>query len=278
MRTMLAIGLLVWASATLAVEPAAPVDMPLATAVELAVRDNPGLKSLRARQESMQERPEQAGAPANPMFKYGSMDTASGGSWPNTGEKRFMVEQTFPWAGKRALREGMAQADADAMAGEVDAMTREVVMEVKEAYFDLRSVQQAQRITRGEQAVLKRLADVTESMYTTGARSQQDVIKAQTESTMLRQQLLDLDAQEQTLKAKLGALMNRPADASFGAAATAPDAALGPIPPGLAERAQAGRPELRRARAQLERSRQESRLMEKESDAREQHFFNEIVR
>ena len=105
--------------------------------VETAVRDNPELRSLRAKWEAMLERPAQESALPDPLFKYSAMDMAGSGNWPNTNEKWFMVEQTFPWFGKRGLREGIARKDAEAMQRELEGMTRDIAMRVKEAYYDL---------------------------------------------------------------------------------------------------------------------------------------------
>ena len=120
---------------TLADESGALPDLTLDQAINEALRSNPELARLRGRTEAMQERPAQAGALANPMFTYSGMDMANGGTWPDTSEKRFMVQQEFSWFGKRALRAGIAAKDAEAMQHELEAMTREVVMMVKETYF-----------------------------------------------------------------------------------------------------------------------------------------------
>ena len=99
-RLMLISGLLTCASAAVAAEPLDASNLTLTAAVDLAVRDNPGLKSLRARQAAMQERPAQARALPNPMFTYSGMDAGDGGDFPDTMEKRYMVQQPFPWFGK----------------------------------------------------------------------------------------------------------------------------------------------------------------------------------
>lgn len=212
----------------------------------------------------MQERPTQAHALPNPMFAYSGMDTANGGHWPNTDEKRFMVEQEFPWFGKRGLREEIARKDAEGMQYEVEAMTRDVVMMVKESYFDLYAVQRAMEVTRSDGDVLERMAKIAETMYTTGDRSQQDVLKARAEITMLKQRLLELDAQGTSLKAKLNALMNRRADAPVGRAVTPPEAGFsGDVEP-LFALAATNRPEVRSAQTQIERYQLEKRLMAKE--------------
>ena len=258
-------ALLTVAGITQAQTPAPDTNFTLDAAMDLAVRDNADLKSLRAKTEAMQERQAQAGALPNPMFTYSGMDPVDGGNWPNTGEKRFMVEQEFPWFGKRGLREGIAGKDAEVMQREQEALTREVVMMVKENYYDLYAVQRVIGITRGEEEVLGRMEKVAESMYATGERAQVDVIKAQTEITMLKQKLLELLAQETALKAKLNALLNRRADEPLGPAVTPPEIQFSENVEALFAVAATNRPEILAAQAQIERYDLERKLMAKES-------------
>lgn len=111
-HALIVMSLAVWAPVADADDSPVATNLTLAAAVDLAIRDNADLKSLRARWEAMKERPAQAAALYNPMFKYGGMDMADGGKWPDTNEKRFMVEQELPGLGKRGLRKGIAEKDA----------------------------------------------------------------------------------------------------------------------------------------------------------------------
>ena len=264
-RATLVFSLLASAHATVASEPPAAANLTLAAAVDLALRDNAELKSLRAKWEAMRERPAQAGALPNPMFTYSGMDMASGGTWPDTSEKRYMVQQEFPWLGKRGLREEIAAKDAEVMQRELESMTREVVMMVKESYFDLYAVQQVIAITREEEDVIRRMEKVAETMYATGERAQVDVLKAQAEITMLKQKLLELLAQETTLEARLNTLLNRRAEESLGAVAPPPEPGFNGNADALFARAATNRPEVHAAQAQIERYELERKLMSKES-------------
>ena len=259
------IALLAWVSVTAADVLPVATNLTLFTAVEIAVRDNAELRSLRTKWEAMQERPTQAGALSNPMFTYSAMDMASGGTWPNTGEKRFMVQQEFPWAGKRGLREGIAIKDAEVMRHELETMTRDVVMMVKESYFDLYAVQLVIAITREEESVLRRIVKATETMYATGERAQVDVLKAQSEITMLKQKLLESQVQENTLKDKLNTLLNRRADTPMGIAITPPKVGFSDNMELLYAMAVTNRPEIQAAQTQIDRYELEKKLMAKES-------------
>ena len=256
-----------WASCVVSAQTqdAGATSLTLDDAVTLAVRDNAELKAARARWEAMQERPRQVRTLPNPMFTYGGMDMADRGRWPDTEEKRFMVEQEFPWFGKLPLREGIAKKDAEAMQRDLEALIQDVILRVKETYFDLYAEQQSIRITRQEEEVIGRIGRIAETMYATGDRSQVDAIKAQTEVTMLKQRLLEMLAQETTLKAKLNTLLNRRADTPLGEAVTPPQAMSIEDPNSLFALAVSNRPEVQANQAQVERYEMEKRLMAKES-------------
>lgn len=244
--------------------PADSGSLTLDQAVSLALRDNAQLRSLRAKTRAMQQRPAQAGALPNPMFTYSGMDLADSSSWPDTGEKRYMLQQEFPWFGKRALREGIAAKDAEAMQRELDTMSRDVVMTVKESYYDLYATRQVIEITREEETVLQSILKVAETMYSTGDRSQTDAIKAQTEVTMLKQKMLELQSQENMLKARLNTLLSRRADSPLEPAAKPPEAVLPGNVKALFALAAENRPEVLAAQTQMERYALEKRLMQKE--------------
>ncbi len=246
------------------VPPAGSSSLTLDQAVSLAVRDNAQLRSLRAKTRAMAERPSQAGALPNPMFSYSGMDMKDRGSWPDTAEKRFMVQQEFPWFGKLSLREEIAGKDADTMQRELDAMTLEVVSEVKENYSDLYAMRQVIQITREEESVLRRILEITETLYAAGDRSQTDAIMAQSELTMLKQKLLEIQSQENMLESKLNFLLSRRMDSTLELAEKPPEAVLPTHVKSLFDVAEKTRPEILGAQLQVERYALEKQLMQKE--------------
>jgi cobalt-zinc-cadmium efflux system outer membrane protein len=226
--------------------------------VDSALRDNAQLRAMRAKWQAAQERPMQERTLPNPMLTVKNQNSTDDFKFPSTQETRVEVEQTFPWPGKNGLKGKIAEKDAAASEYDYEAMRREVVMMVKETYFDLYAVQQVLTITRADADVLKRMEQIAATMYSTGERTQTDVLKAQTEVTILQQKILEYEQQEATLKAKLNQLLNRPADSTLGLAVTPP-------PVEIEVRGGAVRPEIKKAQAEIERSRYERDLMQKES-------------
>ena len=229
-----------------------------------AMRENPQLKSMRAKWEAMKQRPAQERTLPNPMLTYSGMDMIDGGTWPDTQEKRIMVQQEFPWFGKLGLKGKVAEKDAESMQREYEAMQREVIMMVKGSYFDLYATQRALSITRAEEDVLKQMQKIAEANYGVGEITQQDVLKAQAEISMLKARILELEQQQTVLKAKLNQLLNRRADSPLGLAVTEPQREFEFQADQLFGLAEKNRPEIKQARAQIERSQRERDLMKKE--------------
>lgn len=228
------------------------------------MRENPQLKSTRAKWEAMKERPAQERTLPNPMLTYSGMDMIDGGTWPDTQEKRIMVQQQFPWFGKLGLKGRVAEKDAESMQREYEAMQREVIMMVKESYFDLYATQRALSITRDEEDVLKQMQKIAEAKYGVGEITQQDVLKAQAEISMLKARILELEQQQTVLKAKLNQLLNRRADSPLGLAVTEPQREFEFQADQLFGLAEKNRPEIKQARVQIERSQRERDLMKRE--------------
>ena len=240
-------------------------NLTLAAAVEQAVSENLELKSLRAKWESMLERPIQAGALPNPMLTYGGMDMAEGGEWPDTGEKRIMAQQEFPWFGKRTLRTRIAMKEAESLRHELERKIRDVIMSVKENYYDLCAVRKVIAITTEEQAVLQSMTDTAGTQYAAGVRDQVDVLKAQTEVSMLKQKLLDLQAREITRLARLNTTLNRRADTPLGTVQQPPEITFPGTFESLFTVAVTNWPDVLAAQTQVDRYALEQQLMDKES-------------
>jgi outer membrane protein TolC len=239
-------------------------NLALDATVEIALRDNADLQSMRARWEAMRERPAQASALPDPMLSYGAMGPWDNYRFPDSEEQRVGLEQEIPWFGKRALRGQIAEKDAAAMQRDYEAMRREVKMMAKEAYYDLYALEQVIAITRAQEELLKRMEQTAQTKYAAGSVEQQDVIKAQAEITMLSPRLIDLEQQRNVQRARLNRILNRPTDSFLGRPNTPPPDAAVPDMRVLLEEAERNRPEISAAQIRAEQASLDRRLMAKE--------------
>jgi outer membrane protein TolC len=91
-----------------------------------------------------------------------------------------------------------------------------VVSRVKQAYYRLARVYAASDVIERNVALLDTLLQVSEGRYAVGQAAQQDVIKAQTELSILELQQRRLAQERSALEAELNALRNRPASTPVG--------------------------------------------------------------
>ena len=132
----------------------------------------------------------------------------------------YMISQAFPWFGKLDLQGQVARQSATARYHLYTARQRDVIAEVKQAYYHLAYVDQAVRISEEERSLLEHYEALAETRYATGQGLQQAVIKMQAEITKVMNRLEMLALQRATLAARLNTLRDRP-----------PEGALPPVAP-----------------------------------------------
>ena len=158
---------------------------------------------------------------------------------------RVLGEQMLPWFGKRDRMAAVAAREADAVAARADSTVLDVVTAGKRAYYDLVFNRQARTINREQRAIVDTVVEIATGRLRSGAGMHHDVLKMQTEATMLDDALLMLEADRREMAAMVNALLDRPAETPIGE----PDETWTPEAPldrgRLVEAAIARRPELR---------------------------------
>lgn len=190
-----------------------PVDLP--TLLAAAEANNPGIRAARKRAEAAGARISPAGALPDPVLGVGIMnlpvtDPGLGGDMMTMA--RLQISERFPFPGKRGLRQREAELRAEAAEWEVERVRREVVADVKEAYYRLYFIDRALEVTRRNQDLVADFARLTSTGYRVGRAEQSDVLRAQVERTRLQDQLVDLRQERVAATARLNALLGRRTD------------------------------------------------------------------
>lgn len=237
--------------------PALAQDAPpltLRAALDEALERNPDLLAARAALDAERRRP------AQERFLEGPMLEAQIWQWPlnraNPAKATYMFEaqQVIPGAGKRALRERLANADVEVGAAEVLVRARDVVADLKTTYAELFVARKALEIARETLATLRQTADASQVRYAAGRAGQQDVLKAVVEITRLYEEEAALAGQARSAEARLNTLLGRAPGSAIGPLIEPDENA--PLPP-VAEfeaRALEQQPELALARARIARA------------------------
>lgn len=122
------------------------------------------------------------------------------------------VGTTVPYPGKLALDREAARWRVEEAEAEREATVREVVAEVEKAYYKLAFLDRAIEVVRENRVLLDDLAEVTTARYRAGTGPQQDVLKADVETTRLGDELLGLAREREATLARLNALLDRPVE------------------------------------------------------------------
>ena len=124
--------------------------------------------------------------------------------------------QEIPYPGKLKLRGQIADREAEALQWDLENARRDVVAQVKAAFYEYAYYHKAIEITQKDQDLLGRLTKIADARYRVGMGIQQDVLRAQVEQSRLLQRLTVLKQQERTAQVRLNTLLNRDPEAPIG--------------------------------------------------------------
>jgi cobalt-zinc-cadmium efflux system outer membrane protein len=127
-----------------------------------------------------------------------------------------MYSQELPYPGKLKLRGEMASKEADATFQQYQAVQLNVISRLKQAYFRLQYSYAVSDLLIRNRSVLTQLVSVTEARYSVGKAAQQDVLKAQTQVSILETRLVKLEQQRFSSEAEIRSLLNRNPESAIG--------------------------------------------------------------
>jgi len=125
--------------------------------------------------------------------------------------------QEIPFPGKLSLKGDIATQEAKNAFEEYRGTKLEVLSRVKAAYYEYASLQRMDEILTQNVGALGKLAKVAQRRYEAGSGSQQDVLKAEVETSIARARLVSIDQKRGSALAQLNALLNRAPEAALGA-------------------------------------------------------------
>jgi outer membrane protein TolC len=199
--------------------------------LDYARNNNPEYAAMRHEADAAGERVTPAGALPDPRLRVELMDLTKMGDQNPTllpgrvGSTKYTVVQELPWYGKRDLKRGIAEMQAEAVQGQVRGAWAEIAAQLKTAHAQLYLLKHNERLTREILDLMVRLEKIAQVRYAGGLAMQQDAIRAQVEQTGMRNDLIMLENEGNMLRARINMLLARPADAPLAV----PDM-LSPIP------------------------------------------------
>jgi cobalt-zinc-cadmium efflux system outer membrane protein len=188
-------------------EPAAEPTASLQALLQEALAANPEIARARELWRAEQSRVPYVGALEDPVLGVGFDDQPFDRGL--LGKREVSLRQAFPFPGKRSVMTEMATWDAKAAREMALETIREVLTEVKLAYFGLFMLESQLSTLRESNDALRDVVQVTQTRYETGVAGQQDLLLAQVERTALGGDVRRLEAQVRAARAKLNLLLAR---------------------------------------------------------------------
>ena len=176
--------------------------------VQEALRNNPEIKASEAGVSASRHRIPQASSLPDPSVSVGyqndGFDRYTYGESSDS-QWMFSASQTFPYPGKRSLREAMTLQETESLSASHDALRLKVTQKVKELYYDLFLSHKNIALIKGNTSLSAEIEESALSRYASNSASQQDVIVAQEAKYML----LEKEAMEQRRIESLEAMLNQ---------------------------------------------------------------------
>lgn len=162
---------------------------------------------------------------------------------------RLSGSQMLPWFGKRDRMAAVAEREADAVAARADTTVLDLVTAGKRTFYGLLLNRHARVINREQRAIVDTVVEIAMGRLRSSGGMHHDVLKMQTEATMLDDTLVMLDADRREMAAMLNALVDRPIETVVGEPNDTWTVASLPDRKRLTDAALAARPELREMKA-----------------------------
>jgi outer membrane protein, heavy metal efflux system len=176
--------------------------------LEIAVKNNPGLKSKYAEFEASMQKITQASSWEDPSFKVSSfgqmVETRTGQQMA-----RFTLEQMFPWFGTLAEQKNAAALNAEAIFESYKSDRNELLYKVKEVYYPLYELEQTIRLNKENLKILETFKTLATSKFRNGKGKLSDALRVDIMTNELNTEISILEEKKQPLIITFNKLLNR---------------------------------------------------------------------
>ena len=174
---------------------------------EAVLAHNASLEAMRQAVIAAVAQVKPAGALDDPMLSVSAAPRTFGLVGGPSGDVE--VSQPFPWWGTLNVRREVARADAEASGQDLEALHLHLAALARGAFADWVYVHRALVINAANLSVLNELRNVARIRYTTGQAPEEDVLQADVERSMLKQQRLEWERDLIVAQARMNALLER---------------------------------------------------------------------
>lgn len=219
----------------------------LADLMDEARKNNPEILAAQARAKAAHERIPQAGALPDPMVSVGYENEGfkkyTYGESPDA-KWMFGASQTFPFPGKRPLRQETSTFEARSADASARAVRLKVFSGLGEAYYDLFLVYKDLDLISERLPLIGKIEEVALSRYASGTGSLEEAIMAQTQRYMLAEKQEMATWKKEVLESTINRYIGRQADSPLARPVELPPTPYGPSREELMASASERSPEL----------------------------------
>ncbi len=228
---------------------------------------SPRLAAMRAGAEAAALRRPAASTLPDPVLQLGVMNLglpSLRADMPSSMAPSVQLMQMLPLPGKLSLMGRIASLDEAMAAASAEEMSWEMREMASAMFYDLWAEDRRIEVMNETLALLRDFQQVARAMYVSGMGRQADVLRAEVEVARMEGDIRSMEAMRYAIAARLGALLDRPADAPLG------PPVLGPLPAEVPPRdtllawAAEARPFLAQGRQAVEGARSRVELAKKE--------------
>ena len=194
--------------------PKPPAKVSLNQLINIAVNNNAELKAKKLEWESMIEQFPQATALNDPKLIFteaiNPIETRLGPQ-----DRALALTQGIPFPGKLRLKGNMVKKDISIAKIRYDKASRNLVVALKQSFYELAYLENAVRLSMKNKAVLEKITHIATTDYATSSSTLNDVAKAQSQYAQVSYDVLLLKELVATEKTRINSLLNRDPEYAF---------------------------------------------------------------
>ena len=228
--------------------------MSLEKTLQLAQQRNPSIAAGRFSAAASAHAARGARALTNPEIGVAPSIVGDAGA-----DSALFFTQPLEINGSRKVRGEIAALEADAACADADALRREVLLQVKQTYYDIVRAQEFVHLNKENLQYLDALRAAVQKQYDVGAVPGSQVIKTEVEMARARQELAQAELEFGKARAAMNTLLNRPDEQDFTPSDSLDFREVAIDRERLRSAALGRRPELGSARSQSQASRSQIR-------------------
>ncbi|HMU44183.1 MAG TPA: TolC family protein [Ignavibacteriaceae bacterium] len=187
--------------------------------IKETLQNNPQLKAARNTTDAARTKIDQQSSWDAPQVGIEFFNTPVQ-SFPNpiknSMENDYFIQQMFPFPGKINAMTTAASNNASMVEQQYFALEKQIIKQLKNYYYELYLVQKKIEINLENQDLLKQFLEITRKQYELGMGKQPDILRAQTELSVLINEGVNLEKEKTDIQTMINTILSRPANDPLG--------------------------------------------------------------